>query len=181
MVYCCMPTAVAEDEVLTPDDAINVTEELLPAQNESYNIGLKLNLLHHEVEAIQSTYPRPPDFLLHIIIRFLERTEPRPTWRVIVGALRSPSVKQQALAKRVEEAHFLNLPVTREPPSTGMNRLSPNTCGLSLPFSGTGPTVSTTTHRELSSSILTSGKDKICSLTVCLNVFCYLSTTISDE
>ena len=31
-------------EVLTPNDAVKVLEELLPAQNQSYELGLRLNL-----------------------------------------------------------------------------------------------------------------------------------------
>ena len=106
------------DEVLTPDDTIRVAEELLPAQNESFTIGLQLKLPHHEVEAIHRTYPRPADSLLRVIITFLERTV-NPTWRVIVKALRSPAVNLQALARRVEEAHFPDPPDVEVPGNAG--------------------------------------------------------------
>ena len=46
-------------------------EDLLPAQNKSYQLGLKLNLLQHDVEAIHSTYRKPSDRILHIVIKFL--------------------------------------------------------------------------------------------------------------
>ena len=34
----------SEGDTLTPDDAVDVLEELLPAQNKSYELGLKLKL-----------------------------------------------------------------------------------------------------------------------------------------
>ena len=83
-------------------------EELLPAQNKSYELGLKLKLPHHEVESIHSVYSKPQSRLLHILIGFTNQTEPRPTWRVILEALRSPAVNLPALARRVEAAHFPN-------------------------------------------------------------------------
>ena len=52
--------------------------------------------------------------LLYIIIAFLRQAEPRPTWRVIVGALRRPIVNLTALARRVEAAHFSDLAATRD-------------------------------------------------------------------
>ena len=112
----------AADEILTPHDVTKVLEELLPVQTKSYVLGLKLNLPQHEVEAIYSTYHEPADRLLHIIIKFLKLAEPRPTWRVIVEALRSPAVNLPALAKEVESAHFPDPPATREvvPENTGM-------------------------------------------------------------
>ena len=109
------------DDTLQPDEAANILEELLEAQNESRTFGLKLNLPVHEVEAICARFPDPRDRLLQIIIAFLRRAEPRPTWRVIVNALRSPIVNLTALARRVEAAHFSDLTATRDvvPETTG--------------------------------------------------------------
>ncbi|CAI8025301.1 hypothetical protein GBAR_LOCUS14628, partial [Geodia barretti] len=99
--------AEAADEVLTPDDATKIVEELLPAKNKSHLLGLKLNLPQYEVEAIHSRYIDPLDRLLQVITEFLRQTvTPRPTWRVIVEALRSPLVNLPDLARRVEAAHF---------------------------------------------------------------------------
>ena len=92
-------------ETLTPDDAVDVLEEILPAQNKSYELGLKLKLPQCEVESIHSEYLKPRSRLLHIIIGFTNQTEPRPTWRVIVEALKSPAVDLPALAQKVEAAH----------------------------------------------------------------------------
>ena len=104
------------DETLTESDAADILEELLSAQNQSYLLGMKLKLPLHEVEAIHLKYLDPRERLLHVIIAFLRQAEPRPTWRVIVEALRNPIVNLPALAKRVEAAHFPDPTATREPP-----------------------------------------------------------------
>ena len=113
--------APSGDDTLHPNDAVNIAEELLEAQNESHTFGLKLKLPVHEVEAICERLLDPRDRLLQIIIAFLRRAEPRPTWRVIVDALRSPIVNLTALARRVEAAHFPDLAATRDavPQTTG--------------------------------------------------------------
>ena len=99
------PVPVTGEETLTPDDAVDVLEELLPAQNKSYELGLKLKLQHYVVEAIHSKDLPPDKYLFRVLIKFLQQVEPRPTWRVIIEALRSPSVLP-TLAKKVEAAHF---------------------------------------------------------------------------
>ena len=79
-----------------------------------------LNLKPRDVEAFRNTYQDPKDRLYHIILAFLRQAEPRPTWRVIVDALRSPLVNLTALAERVEAAHFPDHTATRPPlPATG--------------------------------------------------------------
>ena len=109
-----MCAAPAGDKTLTPNDAVKVLEELLPAQNQCYVLGLKLGLAVHVVDGVHKNYQTQHDRLLHIIIAFLNGVEPRPTWRVIVDALRSPGVNLPALAKRVEEAHFPGPTSTRD-------------------------------------------------------------------
>ena len=93
------------DKTLATDDAVKILEELLPAQNKSHPLGLVLNLPYHEVEAIHMQYQNPQERLLRVIIEFLNQVEPRPTWEVIVEALRSRAVNLPALARRVEAAY----------------------------------------------------------------------------
>ena len=102
------------NETLSPDDAVDVLEELLPAQNKSYELGLKLKLRQLEVDSIHSIYSKPRSRLLHVLIEFTNQTEPRPTWRVIVEALRSPAVNLPVLARRVEAVHFPDPTATRK-------------------------------------------------------------------
>ena len=105
--------------VLTPNDAVQVLEELLPAQNQSYELGLKMKLPPYEVESIHSTYPQPRQRLLRIIMLFLNQVDPKPTWRVIVDALKSPAVNLPQLARAVETAHFPDTTSTSVSEATG--------------------------------------------------------------
>ena len=93
---------------------MKVLEELLPAQNQSYVLGLKMGLPLYAVDAIYERYAEPQARLLHILIAFLKQADPGPTWRVIVDALRSPAVNLPNLAERVEAAHFPNPTATRD-------------------------------------------------------------------
>ena len=106
MFYYIVRVAASGDKTLTPDDAAGMLDELLEAQNKPRIFGLKLNLPLHIVDSIHSTYSQPCDRLLQVLIEFTKRTDPRPTWRVIVDALRSPAVDLPHLAKKVEATHF---------------------------------------------------------------------------
>ena len=89
-------------------------EELLPAQNKSYELGLKFKLPQHVVEAIHSKDIPADKCLLRILIKFLQQVNPRPTWRVIVEALKASAVNLPGLAARVETAHFPDSTATRD-------------------------------------------------------------------
>ena len=120
MVFRSPRTVTTEDVTLTERDAKDILEELQEAMNKAYILGLKMNLPSHELDAIKKTYPDPREFLLQVILAFLRQAEPRPTWRVIVDALKSPAVNLTALAERVEIAHFPDSTATRpSPPATG--------------------------------------------------------------
>ena len=77
-------------------------------------LGLELRIPLHVVESIEATHLKPCDRLRHVLIEFLKQLEPRPTWRVIIDALKSPTVNQSYLAGRVEAAHFPDLNATRD-------------------------------------------------------------------
>ena len=107
------------DDLLTTDDAVNVLEEVVEAENKSFALGLKLKLPLHVVEGICTTYSQPRDRLLQVLIEFTKQVDPRPTWRAIVDALRSPAVNLPQLAMRVEAAHFPDPTASRDtPPET---------------------------------------------------------------
>ena len=110
--------APAGDDILTESNAVNILEELTDAQNQAHLIGLALNINPVDVIAIVDNYKQPLDRFLHIILKFLSQSEPPPTWRAIVNALRSPIVNLTALAKRVEAAHFPDPTASRDPPTT---------------------------------------------------------------
>ena len=104
IIYNNVSAAPSNDELLT--DVITILEELLPAQNKTYELGLKLKLPEYVVEGIHKSFSDPQTRLLHVLMEFRNQMEPRPTWRVIVDALRSPAVNLPQLASEVEAAHF---------------------------------------------------------------------------
>ena len=107
------------DKPLTPNDVGKVLEEILEAKNQSRYLGLKLNIPEHEVTGIHKQYTDPMDRLYHVLVEVLKQVDPRPTWRAIIDALRSPLVNLPQLALRVERAHFPDPTATRDlPPET---------------------------------------------------------------
>ena len=94
------------DELLTEYDARDVLKELAEAQNEAHLLGLEWKIPPHQIEAIEKEHRKPIDILLNIILKFLRQADPPPTWRVIVDALRSPTVNLTGLASKVEASHF---------------------------------------------------------------------------
>ena len=103
-------------ETLTPDDAVNVLDEILEAESKSYIFGLKLRLPLQVVDSIHMTHSEPHNRLLQVLIAFTKQVDPRPTWKAIVDALRSPSVNLPQLAMRVEAAHFPDPTATCDAP-----------------------------------------------------------------
>ena len=106
-----------EGELLTPDDALDLLEELLPAKIRSHELGLALKLQRRVVDDIHKNISDPRRRLFRVLHEFTSQSEPRPTWRVIVDALRSREVHLPALADRIETAHIF--PLSIETPPTG--------------------------------------------------------------
>ena len=97
---------------------MSVLDEVLKAENRSYVIGLKLKLPEHVVESIHTVQKYPRDQLLHILIEFSKRVEPRPTRRIIVDVLKSPSVNLPYLAKEIEDKYCVFTSTSAVPPET---------------------------------------------------------------
>ena len=116
-VICCIMlvacAAPAVDETLKSDDVAGILDQLVEAQNHSYVLGLKL-LPSHKVEAIHRQYQDPEERLLHILLAFTKQIQPRPTWSVIIEALKAPAVNLPSLARRVEADHFPDPTSTRD-------------------------------------------------------------------
>ena len=98
------------DEILHTGDIAKILDELLPAQTKSYYVGLALNVPSHEVDAINLESISQKDRLCKVLLKFLERTEPTATWKVITAALRKPMVGLQWLAQEIEQKYCLPSP-----------------------------------------------------------------------
>ena len=100
------------DELLTPENAAKLCEELAKAAPHAGKLGLQLGLQKDKIDAIKSAHQRDEDQLIQVISAFLKKASPKPTRRVIVEALRSPTVNLPALAMRVEADHRANIPAS---------------------------------------------------------------------
>lgn len=100
------------------DDLCGVVEALFDAKHKASDLGLKLKVPHSELTSICKVHQDPQEQLTAIINYFLKQIEPRPTWRLIVEALRSPLVGLPRLAKEVEAAHCPTATRDVPPPQT---------------------------------------------------------------
>jgi hypothetical protein len=91
------PQASAAQELLTV-----MYEALIPAQNGSHFLGLKLGLPPHAVQAIHSQHHNPKDRLLQVLTEFLQQVDPDEAWSTVVTALRSRTVNLPRLAIEIE-------------------------------------------------------------------------------
>ena len=114
-----------DEKTLTPDDAIGVLEEILPARDKSYNLGLKLNLPLECVDEIHRRHESGGDRLLHVLIDFTKKIDPTPTWKVIANALRNPTVGHERLANIVEAAHLPGANTDSKPDDDDLKKLHP--------------------------------------------------------
>ena len=114
MCFIFTSAAPTGDETLAGEDEVEVLQALLRAKDKAFQLGLALNLPPYEVRSIRDNCTTPEDRLTRIVEMFLKQVEPRPTWKVIVNALRSPLVNLPTLAKEIEDAHFPNPTIMRE-------------------------------------------------------------------
>ena len=94
-------------KTLDQDDVIHIVEDILEAKNESKFIAEKLKLPKHTIDEIhmkQNT--KAQERLLEVIHEFVNRVEPRPTWGLIIEALRSPLINLPLLANNMERKHI---------------------------------------------------------------------------
>ena len=99
------------EKMLSQNDDMEILEELLPATNQCIFLARKLKIPNHTVEEIRKEQVEQKERLYRVIQEFLKQVEPRPTWRVILDALRSPVVNLPLLAEEIEKKHGLHTPV----------------------------------------------------------------------
>ena len=97
------------DSTLDESDIYDIYDELYDVRASSMALGLALGVPKPTVEAIHMDYRDRGEQLLHVIAEFLKQKEPRPTWRVIVSALRSPLITARVLAKKIEVKYSIVL------------------------------------------------------------------------
>ena len=87
---------------LNVDDLGTVLQEAYEARNKWYDIGLGLKVSVATLDGIKSQSDDPKDCLRETLKPWLKGTDPKPTWRALVEALKSCIVEEHQLAKRLE-------------------------------------------------------------------------------
>ena len=101
--YCCCYLCLAGAE-LTLKATIN---ELHSASPRWYQIGLQLDgVPTYILKNITQRYNDPMDCLTHLLDYWMNNvTDPPPSWRALVDALRAPNVGEKRLAGKLEEKY----------------------------------------------------------------------------
>ena len=90
------------DEILSREDVAFIVEKIIGVQAKSEVLGRRLKVQSYRVDSILQQYRDPQDQLFHIIDEFVRQVEPKPTWRTILEALRSPLIGEAALAQEIQ-------------------------------------------------------------------------------
>ena len=93
------------DKLLLKDDVPEILANILDAQTKSELLGRVLKLSPSRVSGIHMQYRDPEECLFCVIDEFVKQVDPRPTWRVILTALRHPTIRLTGLANEIESKH----------------------------------------------------------------------------
>lgn len=99
-IVIVLPLTAAERS-LTIDDLDTVLTALHESRVKWYYVGLKLKVPEHVLETIKKQSSDLDDCLLEVLRAVLKRAEP-VTWRALIEALKSPTVRMDQLAKEIE-------------------------------------------------------------------------------
>ena len=102
-----MFTTHTAGKLLKDDDYSEVCEALYPARHKWRQIGIKLQLKRQDLDNIASEYESKGNIrcLEEVVSMFLNRPSRNPTWKVIINALRSKIVNEEALAVEIKERY----------------------------------------------------------------------------
>ena len=78
-----------------------VREELLDVSSKWFDIGLKLKLRVGFLERVRKQYPDPSEALREMLLHWLKKVNPPPTWEGLVCALESRTVGEPRLAEQL--------------------------------------------------------------------------------
>lgn len=99
-----------EHRVLSEKDVPEVVYELLDMQTKSAILGRLLKLPKSRVDSIHQQNSDPQERLFSVIDEFVKQIEPKPTWKIILEALKNPLIGQTRLAQELERKYFCKEP-----------------------------------------------------------------------
>ena len=86
------------------NDLKDVHEELIDVSSKWYNIGLQLNLQPGVLDHIKE-HKDANSCLREMLKHWLKGVHPSPTWKLLIKALKSRSVSEADLAKRLKRKY----------------------------------------------------------------------------
>ena len=90
------------DRTLDSKDSTDIARKLLGLENKAQNLGRVLELPKYIIDITPPPSHVTHAAILYIIDELLKQVEPRPTWTVILAALRHPLVGEAGLARDIE-------------------------------------------------------------------------------
>ena len=87
------------------EDVAEIVEKIMIVQTKSKTLGRLLKIPKATLDSIFQQYNSPNDRLFGVIDEFVKQIDPKPTWKVIVAALRSPLLRQSSLANKLENKY----------------------------------------------------------------------------
>ena len=93
--------------ILTNKDLKDVQESLWEVRTKWYNIGIQLEVSLEELNTIKVRHSNNPDECLTELLAHWLRNALQPAWTLIAKALRSPTVKFDELASKIEMANLI--------------------------------------------------------------------------
>ena len=102
------------------DDLGDVLEETLATSAKWYNIGLRLKVSVAKLDGIESQFSDPGECLREVLKEWLKGAAgTEPSWRVLVEALRSQTVRETQLADQLEAKHYMSQGMYAKPLYSG--------------------------------------------------------------
>ena len=86
---------------LGANDLSRVREELLDVSHKWFDIGLKLQLSAGILECIRDQYPDQSTSLREMLLHWLKKVYPPPTWEGLARALESRTVREPLLGEQL--------------------------------------------------------------------------------
>ena len=93
-------------DYLTAKDLGKIQNILSEVYKKWFDIGIQLELTHGTLENIEANYKTVEERCREMLHTWLSQVEPAPTWAALVEALKSPSVKCEDVARKIELEHL---------------------------------------------------------------------------